>query len=45
MERLLEELSFDAPELRGSRVEITPDFVDGRFKGVFESEDLAKFIL
>ncbi|HAE22572.1 MAG TPA: HslU--HslV peptidase ATPase subunit [Spirochaetaceae bacterium] len=45
MERLLEELSFDAPELRGTRVEITPAFVDGRFKGVFESEDLAKFIL
>ncbi len=45
MERLLEELSFDAPELRGTRVEITPEFVDLRFKGVFESEDLAKFIL
>ncbi len=45
MERLLEELSFDAPELRGTKVDITPEFVDGRFKGIFESEDLAKFIL
>jgi len=45
MERLLEELSFDAPELRGTKVDITPEFVDLRFKGVFESEDLAKFIL
>jgi len=45
MERLLEEVSFDAPEMSGQKVEITPDFVDLRFKGVFESEDLAKFIL
>ena len=45
MERLLEELSFDAPERRGDAVRVTADFVEGRFKGVFESEDLAKFIL
>ncbi len=45
MERLLEELSFDAPELKGGSVVITPAFVDGRFEGVFQSEDLAKFIL
>lgn len=45
MERLLEELSFDAPERRGDAVRVTADFVEARFKGVFESEDLAKFIL
>lgn len=45
MERLLEEISFDAPEMRGARVDINPEFVDERFKGIFESEDLAKFIL
>ena len=45
MERLLEELSFDAPERRGDAVGITAAFVEGRFKGVFETEDLAKFIL
>ncbi len=45
MERLLEEISFDAPEMRGAKVDITPDFVADRFKGIFESEDLAKFIL
>jgi ATP-dependent HslUV protease ATP-binding subunit HslU len=45
MERLLEELSFDAPGMAGQQVEIGPDFVDERFKGVFETEDLAKFIL
>ncbi|HOZ71424.1 MAG TPA: ATP-dependent protease ATPase subunit HslU [Spirochaetales bacterium] len=45
MERLLEELSFDAPERGGDSVEIGEAFVEERFKGVFESEDLAKFIL
>ena len=45
MERLLEELSFDAPGMAGQQVEIGPDFVGERFKGVFETEDLAKFIL
>ncbi len=45
MERLLEDVSFDAPDIKGSKVDITPLFVDERFKGVFESEDLAKFIL
>jgi ATP-dependent HslUV protease ATP-binding subunit HslU len=45
MEHLLEDVSFDAPEMGGQKVEITPDFVEARFKGIFESEDLAKFIL
>jgi len=45
MERLLEDVSFDAPDMKGQKVDITPDFVEDRFKGVFESEDLAKFIL
>lgn len=45
MEHLLEDVSFDAPEMGGQNVDITPDFVDARFKGIFESEDLAKFIL
>jgi ATP-dependent HslUV protease ATP-binding subunit HslU len=45
MERLLEDVSFDAPDMHGQKVDITPDFVEDRFKGVFESEDLAKFIL
>lgn len=45
MERLLEELSFDAPGMAGQQVEIGPDFVEERFRGVFETEDLAKFIL
>ena len=45
MERLLEEVSFRAPEMGGQEVAIDAAFVDERFKGVFETEDLAKFIL
>ncbi|MBU0927467.1 MAG: ATP-dependent protease ATPase subunit HslU [Spirochaetes bacterium] len=45
MEHLLEDVSFDASEMSGRKVDITPEFVEDRFKGVFESEDLAKFIL
>lgn len=45
MERLLEDVSFDAPGMSGQTVPVTPAFVEDRFKGVFESEDLAKFIL
>lgn len=45
MERLLEELSFDAPQMNGRTVAIDPAFVEKRFEGVFESEDLARYIL
>jgi ATP-dependent HslUV protease ATP-binding subunit HslU len=45
MERLLEEVSFHAPENPGSKVVITPQFVDERFVDVFEKPDLAKYIL
>ncbi|HAX36564.1 MAG TPA: HslU--HslV peptidase ATPase subunit [Spirochaetaceae bacterium] len=45
MERLLEELSFDAPAMAGQAVTITTAFVAQRFDGIFESPDLAKFIL
>ncbi len=45
MERLLEEVSFQAPEMGGRELSITAAFVEERFKGVFETEDLAKFIL
>ncbi len=45
MERLLEDISFDAPEKQGQEMLITPEFVEKRFDGIFESEDLAKYIL
>lgn len=45
MERLLEELSFEAPEMTMGRVEINATYVSDRLKEVAEDEDLSKFIL
>jgi ATP-dependent HslUV protease ATP-binding subunit HslU len=45
MERLLEELSFDAPEKKGSRQVIDAAYVKARLEEVAQDEDLSKFIL
>lgn len=45
MERLLEEVSFEAPAMHGQTLRIDTAFVNQRFEGIFESQDLAKFIL
>ena len=44
-ERLLEELSFEAPEMKMGRVEINAAYVEDRLKEVAEDEDLSRFIL
>jgi ATP-dependent HslUV protease ATP-binding subunit HslU len=45
MERLLEEISFDAPEKSGQRLEITAAYVRERLAELAQDEDLSKFIL
>ncbi len=45
MERLLEELSFEAPEMKMGRVEINAAYVHERLDEVTKDEDLSKFIL
>ncbi|MDR2705836.1 MAG: ATP-dependent protease ATPase subunit HslU [Planctomycetaceae bacterium] len=45
MERLLEELSFDAPEMEQNRVVIDANYVKQRIDDVSKDEDLSKFIL
>ncbi len=45
MERLLEELSFEAPEMGKSRVEIDAAYVKQRLDDISQDEDLSKFIL
>ncbi len=45
MERLLEELSFEAPEMGKSRVEINAAYVKQRLEDISKDEDLSKFIL
>jgi len=45
MERLLEELSFEAPEMNMGRVEINAGYVRERLQSVVEDEDQSKYIL
>jgi ATP-dependent HslUV protease ATP-binding subunit HslU len=45
MERLLEELSFEAPEMKTGRVVINAAYVKERLDEVTQDEDLSKFIL
>ena len=45
LERLLEDLSFDAPEKNLGHVKIDAAYVNQRLKDVAEDEDLSKFIL
>ncbi len=45
MERLLDEISFDAPEKKGSKYTIDAEYVRGRMEDVLKSEDLSRYIL
>ncbi len=45
MEKLLEDVSFDAPDLGATRLVIDEVFVRDRLQGLVEDEDLARFIL
>jgi len=45
MERLLEDLSFEAPEMKMGRVEINAPYVRERLDQIARDEDLSKFIL
>jgi ATP-dependent HslUV protease ATP-binding subunit HslU len=45
MELLLEEVSFNAPELSGQTIPITPEYVDRRLGAVVEDQDLSRYIL
>jgi ATP-dependent HslUV protease ATP-binding subunit HslU len=45
MERLLEELSFESPDMTMGRVEINAAYVRERLDAIAQDEDLSKFIL
>jgi ATP-dependent HslUV protease ATP-binding subunit HslU len=42
---MLEELSFEAPDMKMGRVEVNAAYVRGRLEEVTKDEDLSKFIL
>jgi len=45
MERLLDDLSFDADRRGGEVLQIDADYVDVRLKELAASEDLARYVL
>jgi ATP-dependent HslUV protease ATP-binding subunit HslU len=45
MERLLEEISFEAPHMEGVRVEITAELVRQRLASIVANQDLSRYIL
>ena len=45
MERLLDEISFDAPELEGKKIVIDSKYVREKLKDFVEDEDLSRYIL
>ena len=45
MELLLEEVSFTAPELKGQKIPITPEYVNERLQDIVQDQDLSRYIL
>jgi ATP-dependent HslUV protease ATP-binding subunit HslU len=45
MERLLDDVSFEAPHMTGVRVEVTAEMVRQRLGGVVKDQDLTRYIL
>lgn len=45
MELLLEDLSFNAPDLGGQTITITPAYVDEKLKDIIQNQDLSRYIL
>jgi len=45
MEKLLEEISFDAPEMKSGEFVVTQEYVDKRLSDIIKDRDLARYIL
>ncbi|TQS75566.1 HslU--HslV peptidase ATPase subunit [Ornithinibacillus gellani] len=45
LEKLLEDLSFEAPSITLETIEITPEYVDGKLNSIVKDKDLSQFIL
>jgi len=45
LEKILEDISFNAPKLRKRKISITKNYVTNRLKNIIEKEDLSKYIL
>ncbi len=45
MERLLEQILFEAPDTAEKRMIVDPSYVEARLKGIISNEDLSRYIL
>jgi len=45
LEKVLEEVSFSAPEIKGETIIIDKQYVDERLSEVMKNEDLSRYIL
>jgi ATP-dependent HslUV protease ATP-binding subunit HslU len=45
MERLLDEISFEAPEMKEKKIRIDADYVKERLMPLVKDEDLSRYIL
>ncbi len=45
MEKILEDISFEAPDIAPSEITITPEYIQEKLKDIIVDEDLIKFIL
>ncbi len=45
MEKLLESISYDAPDMKNQKVEIDATAVREKLKDIIENEDLSRYIL
>lgn len=45
LEKVIEEISFDAPERAGEKINIDKDYVENTVKGLVKDQELSKFIL
>lgn len=45
LEKLLEDLSFEAPDINLERIEITPEYVREKIAGIAQNRDLSQYIL
>jgi ATP-dependent HslUV protease ATP-binding subunit HslU len=45
MEKLLEEISFEAPEMKSNELIINREYVTDRLRDVVKDEDLSRYIL
>jgi ATP-dependent HslUV protease ATP-binding subunit HslU len=45
MESLLDEISFEAPDMRGQDVRIDAEYVAAQLDDIVEDEDLSRYIL